>query len=101
MQPEDQCETDVGEKIISEVVFDIHDDKQSANKQISCEDLFSVALNEPVLHLVCYLVFAIISMPVSLTVRPGGPAELGARLAPSFQASEEHDVSLRFHATKN
>ena len=57
MQPEDQCETDVGEKIISEVVFDIHDDKQSANKQISCEDLFSVALNEAVLHLVCNFVF--------------------------------------------
>ena len=58
MQPEDQCETDEGEKIISEVVFDIHDDKQSANKQISCEDLFSVALNEAVLHLVSNLVFA-------------------------------------------
>ena len=57
MQPEDQCETDVGEKIISEVVFDIHDDKQSANKQISCEDLFSVALNEAVLHLVSNFVF--------------------------------------------
>ena len=40
-------------------------------------------------------------MPVSLTVRPGGPAELGERLALSSPASEEHDVSLTFHATKN
>ena len=45
MKPEDECEYDVGEKIISEVVFNIHDDKQSAKMQISCEDLFSVALN--------------------------------------------------------
>ena len=51
-------DTDVGEKIISEVVFDIHDDKQSANMQISCEDIFSVALNEAVPRLVCNLVFA-------------------------------------------
>ena len=101
MQPEGESETEVGERIIGEVPLNIHDDKPSARMQISCEDLFSVALNEAVLHLVCNLVFAIISMPVSLTVRPGGPAELGERLALSSPASEEHDVSVRFHATRN